>query len=48
MKFSASFRYGVIGVYKDREPFIWHVYPVPFIRITIWSPFGRLPKEWRS
>ena len=30
-----SWRYGVMGVYKDRERPIVRVYPLPFIRLTI-------------
>lgn len=29
-----SFRYCVIGVYKDRDKG-WRVYPVPFVRINV-------------
>jgi hypothetical protein len=32
-----SFRYGVIGIYKDRDEPIWRIYPFPFIRISIGS-----------
>lgn len=35
MKIEFSWRYGVIGVYKDRNPGVWRVYPVPFIRVTL-------------
>jgi hypothetical protein len=30
-----SLRYGVIGIYKDRDLALWRVYPVPFIRFSI-------------
>jgi hypothetical protein len=29
-----SFRYGVVGVYKDRNSPVVRWYPVPFIRLT--------------
>ena len=35
MKIEFSLRYGVMGIYKDRDLPIWRVYPVPFIRITL-------------
>jgi hypothetical protein len=35
MKAEFSFRYGVLGIYKDRGKPIVRVYPVPFVRITI-------------
>lgn len=35
MKIEFSWRYGVIGVYKDRDLQVIRVYPLPFIRITI-------------
>ena len=28
-------RYGVVGVYKDREEMLIRIYPLPFVRITI-------------
>jgi len=31
---SFSWRYGVVGVYKDRTPGVVHVYPLPFVRLT--------------
>lgn len=31
---ACSWRYGVIGVYRDRRPGIVHVYPLPFVRLT--------------
>jgi hypothetical protein len=34
MKLSFSFRYGVIGIYKDRSKPVVHLY-VPFVRLTI-------------
>jgi hypothetical protein len=30
-----SFRYGVIGVYKDRDAAILRVYPLPFVRLSV-------------
>ena len=30
-----SRRYGVIGVYRDRDGLVWRIYPVPFVRISI-------------
>jgi hypothetical protein len=30
-----SWRYGVIGIYRDRELPLVHVYPLPFVRISI-------------
>ena len=35
MKIEFSWRYGVMGVYRDRDEPIWRVYPVPFVRITV-------------
>ncbi len=35
MKISFSFRYWVIGFYRARSEPIWHIYPIPTIRITI-------------
>jgi hypothetical protein len=32
---SFSWRYGVVGVYKDREKPIVRIYPLPFVRITL-------------
>jgi hypothetical protein len=34
-----SRRYGVIGVYRDRDTVTWRFYPVPFVRIT-WDRTG--------
>jgi hypothetical protein len=35
---SFSWRYGVIGVYKDRELPLVHIYPLPFVRVSVtWS-----------
>lgn len=31
---STSWRYAVVGVYRDRNLNVWHFYPVPFVRIT--------------
>lgn len=30
-----SWRYGVIGVYRDRSVDLWRIYPVPFVRVTL-------------
>jgi hypothetical protein len=30
-----SLRYGVIGLYKDRNLPLWHLYPCPFVRVTL-------------
>jgi len=30
-----SWRYGVVGIYRDREASLWRIYPVPFVRITV-------------
>lgn len=30
-----SRRYGVMGIYRDRAGRAWHVYPMPFVRITL-------------
>lgn len=35
MKISISKRYGVMGIYRDRAGLVWHIYPIPFIRITL-------------
>lgn len=35
MKIGFSWRYGVWGVYKDRDRPLVRVYPVPFVRITL-------------
>lgn len=34
MRIDASFRYGVIGVYKSREDRTILVYPIPFLRFS--------------
>lgn len=34
MKLSFSFRYGVAGIYKDRNDPVVHIY-IPFTRLTI-------------
>jgi len=31
----SSWRYGVIGFYADRNDPIYHIYPLPFIRVTL-------------
>jgi hypothetical protein len=35
MTIEFSFRYGVIGVYFDRNGRTVRIYPVPFVRVTI-------------
>jgi hypothetical protein len=30
-----SLRYGVLGIYKDRDKPIVRIYPLPFIRVTV-------------
>jgi hypothetical protein len=35
MTIEFSFRYGVWGIYKDRDKPIVRIYPLPFIRITL-------------
>lgn len=35
VKIEFSFRYGVLGIYKDRGKPTVRVYPVPFIRISL-------------
>jgi hypothetical protein len=35
MTITRSWRYGVMGIYRDRRPGILHVYPLPFVRLTI-------------
>lgn len=35
MKIEWSFRYGVLGIYKDRDRPIYRWYPLPFVRLTI-------------
>lgn len=30
-----SWRYGVIGIYKDRVWPLWRIYPCPFVRISL-------------
>jgi hypothetical protein len=32
-----SWRYGVVGAYRDRNEPAWRVYPLPFVRITFRS-----------
>jgi hypothetical protein len=36
-----SWRYAVIGVYKDRDTSAVRVYPLPFVRITFGGTPGR-------
>lgn len=35
MVITFSLRYGVIGIYKDRERHLWHIYPLPFVRLSL-------------
>jgi hypothetical protein len=35
LRMECSWRYGVMGVYKDRKRPVVRVYPLPFVRITI-------------
>lgn len=35
MKVDFSFRYGVMGIYRDRKDPVVLVYPLPFVRVTI-------------
>lgn len=30
-----SWRYCVVGLYRDRKLPLWHLYPLPFCRLTI-------------
>jgi hypothetical protein len=30
-----SWRYGVMGIYKDRHDPLVRIYPLPFIRVTV-------------
>jgi hypothetical protein len=30
-----SFRYGVVGWYKDRDKQVLRIYPLPFIRFSV-------------
>jgi hypothetical protein len=44
-----SLRYGVIGIYKDRDYPLVHIYPVPFVRISLGSKrtlMDRLTGGW--
>jgi hypothetical protein len=34
-KVEFSFRYFIIGIYKDRDKPVVRIYPVPFVRISI-------------
>jgi hypothetical protein len=29
-----SRRYGVIGIYRDRDTDTWRIYPLPFVRLS--------------
>jgi hypothetical protein len=33
-----SWRYLVVGVYRDRVNPVWRIYPAPFVRLTVGSP----------
>jgi hypothetical protein len=35
MKLELSWRYAVIGIYKDRDKPIVRIYPLPFVRLSI-------------
>lgn len=35
-----SWRYGVIGIYKDRDTRVWRLY-LPFIRLSLWLDNGQ-------
>ena len=35
MKLDFSIRYGIMGIYKDRDHPVVRIYPLPFIRITL-------------
>jgi hypothetical protein len=35
VRVECSWRYGVMGVYRDRDLPVVRVYPLPFVRITI-------------
>jgi hypothetical protein len=37
VKVEFSWRYGVMGIYKDRDEPIVRIYPVPSVRITLGS-----------
>jgi hypothetical protein len=34
MTIEFSWRYGVVGIYKDRDRKLWRIYPLPFIRVS--------------
>lgn len=34
MRLEFSLRYGVVGVYKDRDRAIWRFY-IPFVRVSV-------------
>lgn len=36
----SSFRYGVIGLYRDRDKLAWRLYPIPFVRISFHKTIG--------
>jgi hypothetical protein len=38
MKVEFSWRYGVVGIYKDRDTPAVRIYPLPFVRITVKNP----------
>lgn len=35
MKIECSWRYCVMGIYKDRDKPVIRIYPVPFVRVTL-------------
>jgi hypothetical protein len=35
MKIELSWRYCVVGIYRDRDRPLWRVYPLPFVRVTV-------------
>jgi len=35
MSIELSWRYGVIGIYRDRSGSPWRIYPLPFVRVTV-------------
>lgn len=40
-----SWRYGVVGVYRDRELPLLRIYPCPFIRFTVTYKFKRWAQQ---
>ena len=35
VRVEVSKRYGVLGVYKDRDRKVIRIYPLPFVRVTV-------------